>query len=79
MNFVVRLKGGLRKKGFTSHDVDFDMEIPTPWLDIEDEIFDVINKYGNIFYDRYRLELDIDFQYHKEFVYKLDRFGFSEV
>lgn len=79
LEFQAELKGGLRERGSTSHDVDLAITLPTLCLSEENEIFNIINKYGNILYDKFKLELDVDFFFKGKFVYKLDQHGFVEV
>jgi hypothetical protein len=75
----IELIGGLKERGFTSHDVDISVDLPLPCLDPEDEIFGILNKYGNIIHHKFKLELDVTFLYENECLYKLDEHGFIEV
>lgn len=79
LGFRVELKGGLKERGFTSHDVDLAIDLPTRYLDPEDEVPFILNRFGNILYHKFKLELDVDFFFKGEFVYKFDQHGFVEV
>jgi len=75
--YNVKLIGGLHEKGYTSHDIDLDVSMPFPTPPNE-EIFYIVNHYGNEFWEKYLLELDVNFSFRRKLKYKLDKDGFFE-
>jgi hypothetical protein len=41
-------------------------------------VFDILNKWGNILYDKFKLELDVNFLHKNKRLYKFDREGIFE-
>ena len=76
--FKVKLIGGLHERGYTSNDIDLDinMAYSSP---PEQEIFNILNQYGNEFWEKHHLELDINFFVKGNFTYKFSKEGFFEV
>jgi hypothetical protein len=75
--YSCKLKGGLKQKGFTGHDVDLEIKMPSTTPPSE-EVFVIINGFGNELWKKFGLLLDIDFCFEKEPVYKFDDGGFFE-
>jgi hypothetical protein len=75
--YDIKLVGGLRERGCTSHDVDLDISMPNQLLPSE-EVFLMVNRYGNEFFEKYNLELDVNFLFRGKPRYKLDKGGFFE-
>lgn len=71
------LTGGLKQRGYTSHDVDLEIKMPFPKPPHE-EIFVIINDFGNKLWKQYGLDLDINFCFENKPFYKLDQGGFFE-
>jgi hypothetical protein len=75
--YIVKLIGGLHKKGYTNHDIDLDVSMPSSTPPNE-EIFNIVNQYGNEFWEKYHLELDVNFLFRRKLKYKLAKDGFFE-
>ncbi len=73
--YDLKLIGGLQERGYTSHDVDLDLNIPHPQPPNED-VFLIINQYGNELWEKYHLELDVNFLLGRKPRCKLDKDGF---
>jgi hypothetical protein len=75
--YDIKLIGGLQERGYTSHDIDLDVSMPHSQPPNGD-VFLIINEYGNEFWEKYRLELDLNLSFEGKPKYKLDKGGFFE-
>jgi len=66
------LIGGLKLRGYTSHDIDLEINMPFPKPPHE-EIFAIMNDFGNELWKKYGLDLDINFCFENKPIYKLDQ------
>ncbi|MGA3060358.1 MAG: hypothetical protein ABSD92_08315 [Candidatus Bathyarchaeia archaeon] len=75
--YTLKVTGGLKERGFTSHDVDLDISMPTSEPP-DEEIFRIINAYGNELWNKCHLDFDLNFCYKRKLRYKLDKESFFE-
>jgi len=77
LGYCAKLIGGLKTKGYTRHDIDLDIKMP--FSDPPDEeIFYIINDFGNELWKKHGLEFDLNFWFKGKPKYKLDQGGFFE-
>lgn len=75
--YNLKLTGGLQERGYTGHDVDLDVSMPQSQCPNE-EIFLILNWYGNEFQEKHHLTLDLTLSFKGKPRFKLDEGGFFE-
>ena len=73
--FDVKLIGGLKERGYTTHDIDLDISMPHTSLP-DEKILSILSDFGYRVWEEFGLELDINF-WHKrrKLLYKMDKDG----